>query len=165
MLTLANPNGFALLFFWVHAHHHFLDWIANSLTIGGSTLRARDGMTKQTIAAELEETVWPLFQSGDIAVVFGFRVRSRGCCRSASENGDQWAHWQDCDQRICVMISRFTFWKKYSFQDWYYQSTAYTYIRHFFLNVLQPKETYFKRCENRITVHLIRRNERACERI
>ena len=26
-------------------------------------------MTKQTIAAELEETVWPLFQSGDIAVV------------------------------------------------------------------------------------------------
>ena len=69
MLTLANPNGFALLFFLVHAHHHFLDWIANSLTIGGSTLRARDGMTKQTIAAELEETVWPLFQSGDIAVV------------------------------------------------------------------------------------------------
>jgi NADPH:quinone reductase-like Zn-dependent oxidoreductase len=39
------------------------------LTVGGSTLRARDNATKAKIASELRESVWPLFESGKVQVV------------------------------------------------------------------------------------------------
>ena len=39
------------------------------LTIGGSTLRARETSVKAAIASELRATVWPLLESGDVRVV------------------------------------------------------------------------------------------------
>ena len=39
------------------------------LTIGGSTLRARDAGAKAAIAAELRAAVWPLLEAGAVRVL------------------------------------------------------------------------------------------------
>uniref|UniRef100_A0A7S2TQJ6 Enoyl reductase (ER) domain-containing protein n=1 Tax=Lotharella oceanica TaxID=641309 RepID=A0A7S2TQJ6_9EUKA len=52
----------------VHSELSMRDLMRRRLTVGGSTLRARDNAIKAKIASDLKEHIWPMIEKGQISV-------------------------------------------------------------------------------------------------